>query len=150
MVAFGPSSCWLHGGASIAYLRDGMSLRIKRVYEPLAAGDGFRVLVDRVWPRGLSKERAAVDLWLREIAPSTGLRKWFGHDPARFPAFRARYREELEGEPARGLLADLALRAARGPVTLVFGAKDEAHNQAVVLAEAIEGLLAQGAPSLHP
>jgi uncharacterized protein YeaO (DUF488 family) len=106
-------------------------LRIKRVYEPPAPTDGTRILVDRLWPRGLTKERARVDLWLKEIAPSTELRRWFGHDPARWAEFQARYRAELaaNAEPVAHLRAEMA----RGPVTLVYGAKDEAHNDAIVL-----------------
>jgi uncharacterized protein YeaO (DUF488 family) len=106
-------------------------LRIKRVYEPPAPADGTRILVDRLWPRGLTKERARVDLWLKEIAPSTELRRWFGHDPARWAEFQARYRAELaaNAEPVAHLRAEMA----RGPVTLVYGAKDEAHNDAIVL-----------------
>ena len=110
-------------------------LRTKRVYEPAADGDGQRVLVDGVWPRGVTKQDAALDLWLKEIAPSTGLRKWFGHDPERWQEFQRRYRAELaENEPAVGQL--LALLKA-GPVTLLYGARDVAHNQAVALADYI-------------
>lgn len=104
---------------------------IKRIYEPPGPGDGTRVLVDRLWPRGLSKERAGVDLWLRELAPSIGLRRWFGHDPAKWEAFRTRYRAELNAHPeAVQRLADLA---RRGPVTLLYAARDQAHNNAAVL-----------------
>jgi uncharacterized protein YeaO (DUF488 family) len=106
---------------------------MKRAYEAPAPDDGVRVLVDRVWPRGLSKERARIDHWLKEVAPSTALRQWFGHDPARWTEFRRRYRAELE----RNLVPLKALRSlVRGkPATLVYGARDEQHNQAVVLAE---------------
>ena len=107
--------------------------RIKRVYEQPAAGDGFRVLVDRVWPRGLSKQDAAIDLWLKEIAPSTGLRKWFGHQPERFAEFRRRYLKELEDNAAMVELQEVA--DGRKLVTLLYGARDQQHNQAVVLAE---------------
>ncbi len=108
-------------------------LRIKRAYDPPDVEDGARVLVDRLWPRGLSKERAALTLWLKEIAPSTALRKWFGHDPARWTEFRRRYRAELmDNEDAVARLGDL-LKAGR--VTLVYGAHDTEHNQAVALAE---------------
>lgn len=110
-------------------------IRIKRVYEAPSGDDGFRVLVDRVWPRGMTKEKAAVDLWLKDVAPSTDLRKWFGHDPARWNEFRARYRAELEAQPA--LVEQLRARARNGPLTLVYSAHDEAHNQAVVLQEAL-------------
>lgn len=108
-------------------------LNIKRVYAPPSEADGQRVLVDRVWPRGISKEAASLDLWLKDIAPSTELRKWFGHDPKRFTAFRDRYRQELDGDP--DAIAQLLSLLQRGDVTLVYGAHDEVHNQAVVLAD---------------
>ena len=106
-------------------------LRIKRVYLQPEKGDGTRILVDRLWPRGLTKEKASVDLWLKEIAPSTELRKWFGHDPAKWAEFQTRYLAELRvnGEP----LARLKQEAAKGTTTLLYGAKDEQHNEAVVL-----------------
>jgi uncharacterized protein YeaO (DUF488 family) len=108
-------------------------VQVKRIYEPAARSDGFRVLVDRLWPRGVAKERAALDLWMKEIAPSTELRRWFGHDPKRWRQFKARYRAELqEHEPE---LAKLRLRARKGTVTLLFGARDAEHNEAVVLKE---------------
>ncbi len=109
-------------------------VRIKRVYAPLAPEDGYRVLVDRLWPRGLAKEAAAVDLWLKEIAPSTELRKWFGHDPARWPEFAQRYREELKTAERRAALERLreAVRD-RSVVTLLFGARDEALTHARLL-----------------
>lgn len=111
-------------------------IRIKRIYDPPAAGDGRRVLVDRLWPRGLSKDEVKVDEWLKEIAPSDELRKWFGHDPARWEEFRTRYREELKlhGE----LLERLRAEARKGTVTLLFAAKDEEHNNAVVLKELLD------------
>lgn len=112
------------------------NIGIKRVYEPAAAGDGYRVLVDRVWPRGITKERAAVDLWLKQVAPSTELRKWFGHEPARWEEFRRRYGAELDD--VRALLDDLRQHAAKAPLTLVYSARDEAHNQAVVLKQVLE------------
>ena len=110
-------------------------LRIKRVYEPQTRSDGRRILVDRLWPRGLSKKKAAVDEWMKDIAPSAELRRWFGHDPRRWPEFKRRYRHELRAH--EDLLRDISARASRGPVTLVYGARDEAHNDAVVLAAAI-------------
>lgn len=113
------------------------SIRIKRVYETATADDGFRVLVDRVWPRGVTKEKAAVDLWLKEIAPTTELRKWFGHAPERWDAFRSRYLLELAARPA--LVEDLRAQAAKGPLTLVYSARDKLHNQAVVLKQALQG-----------
>jgi uncharacterized protein YeaO (DUF488 family) len=91
----------------------------------------MRILVDRLWPRGLSKQRAKVDLWLKDIAPSTELRKWFSHDPDRWVEFQTRYRRELKSKA--DLITALKENAAKGPVTLLYGAKDEAHNQAVVL-----------------
>ncbi|MDR7447281.1 MAG: DUF488 family protein, partial [Armatimonadota bacterium] len=111
-------------------------------YEPPEPQDGFRVLVDRLWPRGLSKEAARVDLWARELAPSDRLRRWFGHDPVKWEEFRRRYREELSRSPARELVQQLAERARHGTVTLVFGARDERHNNAVVLAEVLQERLA--------
>ena len=106
-------------------------VRIKRIYDDPAPDDGARVLVDRLWPRGLTKAKAAIDRWDKEVAPSTALRQWFGHDPARWDEFRRRYREELsaEGEACDRLRA----LAETGPVTLLYGARDEAHNQAVAL-----------------
>jgi uncharacterized protein YeaO (DUF488 family) len=114
-----------------------MAVRTKRVYEPPASADGYRVLVDRVWPRGLSREKAAVDEWARELAPSTELRKWFGHKPERFDEFRRRYREELRAHEEE--LALLHRRARKQTVSLLFGARDAEHNNAVVLAELLRG-----------
>jgi uncharacterized protein YeaO (DUF488 family) len=106
-------------------------IKVKRIYEPPAPEDGKRILVDRLWPRGLAREEARVDEWLKEIAPSDELRRWFGHDPARWEEFRRRYREELA---SRGELLDrLRTEALHGAVTLLFAAKDEEHNNAVVL-----------------
>lgn len=114
-----------------------MTIKLKRVYEEPATGDGYRVLVDRLWPRGRSKEEAAVDLWMRDIAPSAELRKWYGHEVAKWPEFRRRYEEELaEREDLVGELRELERR--EGTVTLLFGAKDEEHNQAVVLGEILD------------
>jgi uncharacterized protein YeaO (DUF488 family) len=104
---------------------------VKRVYEPAAKSDGFRLLVDRLWPRGLSKENAHIDLWLREIGPSTALRKWFNHDPARWAEFQHRYDAELKEKAT--LLATIKKHAKTKPVTLLYSAKDEQHNQAVAL-----------------
>lgn len=114
------------------------NIAIKRIYESASKDDGFRVLVDRIWPRGVSKADAAVDLWAKDLAPSTGLRKWFGHDPAKWTEFKDRYRKELEDRgPA---LDDLVDKAGDGPMTLLYGAKDTEHNQAVVLKEVLGGL----------
>ncbi|HEX6457787.1 MAG TPA: DUF488 family protein [Thermoleophilaceae bacterium] len=110
-------------------------VRIKRVYDEAEAGDGYRVLIDRLWPRGISRERARLDDWARELAPSDELRKWFGHVPERFPEFRDRYREELASH--RDEVDELRRRSEKGPLTLVYGARDREHNDAVVLAELI-------------
>ncbi|WP_217915605.1 DUF488 domain-containing protein [Miltoncostaea marina] len=121
-----------------------MDIRLKRAYEPPAASDGRRVLVDRVWPRGLAREAARLDDWARDLAPSAGLRRWFGHDPDRFAGFRERYVEELRA--CRSQLADLRRTARRGTLTLVYSARDADHNQAVVLAEVLRrGLPRAGA-----
>lgn len=110
-----------------------MDLRIKRIYEKPEKEDGFRVLVDRLWPRGLTKEKAAVDLWLKEIAPSTGLRKWFGHIPEKWPEFKKKYLHELkENEEPLLILKDYL---KKGTVTLLYAAKDRVHNEAQVLEE---------------
>lgn len=119
-----------------------MTVRIKRIYDAPAEDDGYRVLVDRVWPRGLSKSKAQVDRWLKEIAPSTELRRWFGHDPSRWSEFRSRYRGELEASSA--LVEELVEKARSGPVTLLFGARDQHHNQAVVLREWLDERLGNG------
>lgn len=113
-----------------------MKLHLKRVYEQPAKGDGLRVLVDRLWPRGLTKEEAAIDLWLKEIAPSAELRRWFGHDPKKWAEFRHRYRAELGDRNEE--IETLRQHGGDGRVTLLYGAKDEAHNQAVVLKEFME------------
>lgn len=116
-----------------------MSVFLKRAYDPATRTDGERVLVDRLWPRGLSRDAARIDLWLKAVAPSTELRKWFGHDPERWPEFRKRYRAELTKDPesAEALRALRAL-CRKGKVTLVYGARDEAHNQAVVLRQVLD------------
>jgi uncharacterized protein YeaO (DUF488 family) len=112
-----------------------MDLKAKRAYEPAGADDGYRVLIDRLWPRGVSRERARLDEWARELAPSDELRRWFGHEPQRFPEFRARYRSELATH--REQLDALRRRARDEPVTLVYAARDTEHNDAVVLADVI-------------
>lgn len=119
-----------------------MDLRLKRAREPAAAADGDRVLIDRLWPRGISRERAKLDDWQKELAPSTALRKWFGHDPERFEEFRRRYIEELRGERAR--LTDLRRRARDETLTLIYSAHDTEHNDAVVLAEVLRRGLPKG------
>jgi uncharacterized protein YeaO (DUF488 family) len=110
-----------------------MTIKLKRVYEEPAKADGTRILVDRLWPRGLTKEKAHVDLWLKEVAPSTALRKWFAHDPAKWSEFKTRYRAELKQNPEQ--LALLKKAAAKGPATILYGAKDQEHNEAIVLHE---------------
>jgi Uncharacterized conserved protein len=110
-------------------------IRLKRAYEQPAAGDGLRILVDRLWPRGVSKAKAAVDRWEKDIAPSTELRKWFGHAPERWEEFRRRYTAELDQHAA--VLAELRELACEAPITLVYSAHDEAHNDAVVLREVL-------------
>jgi len=115
-----------------------MSIVIQRIYEAETQPRGYRVLVDRVWPRGISKERARLDEWLRDLAPSTELRKWFNHDPSRWDEFRARYRVELTVQ--REDLQRLKRIALQGTLVLLYGAKDTVHNQAVVLAELLQGL----------
>jgi uncharacterized protein YeaO (DUF488 family) len=112
-----------------------MDVRLKRAYEPAGVEDGYRVLIDRLWPRGVSREKAKLDAWERELAPGTELRRWFGHDPARFEEFRRRYVEELQNERPR--LAALRRRAREGTLTLVYAAHDEENNDAVVLAEVL-------------
>ncbi len=112
-------------------------VKLKRAYEPPAAHDGTRILVDRLWPRGVKKADAAIDEWIKDIAPSTALRKWFGHDPARWQEFRSRYAAEVHEHPEQ--LTKLRALARRGPITLVFSAHDEFHNDAVVLRDFLLG-----------
>jgi uncharacterized protein YeaO (DUF488 family) len=112
-----------------------MRIMLKRAYEPPAGTDGQRILVDRLWPRGLAKARAGIGLWLKDVAPSTALRQWFKHDPEKWPEFKRRYRAELEGSAA---LAELVALSRRQDVTLVYAAKDELHNDAVVLKQLLE------------
>jgi uncharacterized protein YeaO (DUF488 family) len=112
-----------------------MAVRLKRAYEPAERSDGYRVLIDRIWPRGVSKERAHLDEWARELAPSSELRRWFGHDPAKFEEFRRRYRDELAAQGEK--LRELRGRARKGTLTLVYSARDTEHNDAVVLAEVL-------------
>lgn len=111
-------------------------IRIKRVYDAPARDDGARVLVDRLWPRGIKKSDMALAAWLKDVAPTTALRKWFGHDPARWTEFQRRYRAELEKNAAD--VAELLALARKGRVTLLYSARDAEHNQAVVLAEFLD------------
>ena len=111
-------------------------MKLKRVYLPAEETDGYRILVDRLWPRGISKEKAKIDLWLKEVAPSNELRKWFGHDPERFNTFTERYKAELQ---ASGALAELRQAIQEHPnTTLLYAAHDEQHNNAIVLQELLE------------
>jgi uncharacterized protein YeaO (DUF488 family) len=112
-----------------------LTVQIKRVYEEPSEEDGTRILVDRLWPRGLTKEKARVDLWLKEIAPTNDLRKWFAHDPAKWPEFKTRYHAELKHNPEQMALLHQAI--AKAPATLLYGAKDIDHNEAVALLEVL-------------
>lgn len=114
-----------------------MDIKIKRIYDKAEQSDGTRVLVDRLWPRGVSKEEAKLDHWMKEIAPSTELRKWYDHEVSRFSEFSKRYKKELDANP--NLIKELLQQAKEKRLTLLFGAKDEKHNQAVVLKEFLEG-----------
>jgi uncharacterized protein YeaO (DUF488 family) len=116
---------------------------IKRAYDPPGRADGSRILVDRVWPRGIKRQELQINQWMREIGPSNQLRKFFGHDPARWEEFRRRYRQELESPAKARLLSELVEIARNRRLTLVYSAKDEAHNQAVVLKEVLEEKLGQ-------
>ena len=113
-------------------------LTIKRAYEPPASGDGWRVLVDRLWPRGVSKARLQLDAWVRDVAPSTDLRKWFRHDPELWDEFVRRYREELRAPEQEALIGTLSEHATRETVTLIYGARDTEHNEAVVLQNVVQ------------
>jgi len=128
----------------------GARVNLKRAYEPPAGADGHRVLVDRLWPRGLSRERLALAAWHKELAPSGALRRWFDHDPARWEEFTGRYLEELRAGEASKLLNDLVRRAAAGTITLVYTARDEERNNAVVLREEIARRLREAARRRSP
>jgi uncharacterized protein YeaO (DUF488 family) len=119
-----------------------MDIRLKRAYEPASARDGYRVLVDRLWPRGVSKKQAKLDEWAKELAPSSQLREWFGHEPSRFPEFRRRYIDELRADAPR--LTELRRRARTRTLTLVYSAHDSEHNDAVVLAEVLRRGMSKG------
>jgi uncharacterized protein YeaO (DUF488 family) len=116
--------------------RHASKIRLKRAYEPRSEDDGLRILVERLWPRGLTKEKAAIDHWPKELSPSPELRKWFGHDPAKWDEFRDRYRAELDRN--RDVIADLKAKIGSGPVTFVYAAKDEEHNSALLLKHYLE------------
>ncbi len=119
-------------------MKESLPLRVKRVYDPPSAEDGVRLLVDRLWPRGLKKEAAKLDDWLKEIAPSDSLRQWFGHDPSRWEEFRKRYSTELDGKPE--MCRAILKRTREETVTLLYGAKDEQHNNAVALLQYLQAL----------
>jgi uncharacterized protein YeaO (DUF488 family) len=119
-----------------------MDIRLKRAYDPPEPGDGYRVLIDRLWPRGVSRERAALDRWDKELAPSARLRRWFGHEPSRFEEFRRRYIDELRDQ--RPLLSALRQRARASTLTLVYAAHDTEHNDAVVIADVLRRGLPRG------
>jgi uncharacterized protein YeaO (DUF488 family) len=126
-----------------------MIVRIKRAYAPVSPGDGYRVLIDRLWPRGVSRERAHLDAWEKDLAPSTQLREWFGHEPGRYEEFRRRYIDELGAQRPR--IAELRRRAREGTLTLVYSAADTEHNDAVVLAEIVRrGFPSRARPSSGP
>jgi uncharacterized protein YeaO (DUF488 family) len=131
--AYASPACMLHE-VDPAYAT-GARIGLRRAYDPPGADEGWRVLVDRVWPRGLTRERLAIDAWEKALAPSAALRRWFGHDPARWDEFRRRFRAELAGQPEA--VAALVGKAGSGPVTLVFGARDVAHSNAVALREVL-------------
>ncbi|MCE3256451.1 MAG: hypothetical protein K0Q64_534 [Nitrobacter vulgaris] len=121
------------------------NINVKRAYEAPDTDDGTRILVDRLWPRGLRKTDAAIDRWIKGIAPSTDLRKWFGHDPARWHEFRQRYVDEIQGHPEE--LDELRACARAGRITLVFAAHDETRNNAVVLRDVLLGRISSSLPS---
>ncbi len=130
-----------------------MSARVwlRRAYEMPASNDGYRALVDRLWPRGVSREQIKIDAWPKDVAPSSALRQWYGHRPERWHEFRERYLRELDAEPAAAALNDLVHRARTGRVTLVFGARDVDHSHAQVIREAVESKLSrQGGVSRRP
>ncbi len=121
-----------------------LEIRMKRIYQPPEPVDGYRILVDRLWPRGMSKDRASIDEWMKDIAPSNELRRWFGHDASRWNRFKQRYAAELADCP--NLVERILCQARRGPVTLVYSAKNTAHNQAVVLLEFLAAELREHSP----
>ena len=116
-----------------------MPIAIKRAYEAASAEDGYRVLVDGLWPRGTTKGQLKIDAWMREIAPSASLRKWYGHKPEKWEEFRKKYRTELANPPRKVLFDELVERARKGPVTLIFAARDAERSNATVIAEIIQG-----------
>lgn len=119
-----------------------MDIQLKRVYESPEESDGYRILTDRLWPRGISREKAALDLWAKDMAPSSELRKWFGHDPEKYETFREKYLQELDHNPGKeDFLSLVKSHLKEGRVTLLYGARDRKHNQAVVLHHFLEQAL---------
>ena len=116
-------------------------MKVKRVYEKKDGSDGRRIYVDRLWPRGLSKREAEIDEWMKDLSPSADLRKWFGHEPAKFEEFKRRYRKELEAAESKARLRQIATMSEREDVTLLYSARDTEHNNAVVLAELVGALM---------
>ena len=114
-----------------------MPIALRRAYEAASASDGYRALVDGLWPRGVTKQKLRIDVWMKGIAPSASLRKWYGHKPERWDEFRSRYRAELSQPPRKALLEELVERGRKGRVTLVFGARDAEHSNAAVIGEMI-------------
>jgi len=138
----GESACYAHLLDESGRIPDRVQIYLQRAYDLTRPSIGKRILVDRIWPRGVKREQLHLDAWPRDLAPSTELRNWFGHDPKRWEEFRQRYREELK-EPGRNAeLEKLAWLASQGPITLLFGARDTEHNQAVVIRAALEEMLA--------
>ncbi len=123
-----------------------MALKIKRIYEKKSPDDGFRVFVDRLWPRGLQSDESGIDEWMKEIAPSDELRRWFRHRPERWAEFRRKYAEELDAPEKAGLVESLADRADRGNLTLLYGTRDHEHNNARVVEEAVRRCLEEPSP----
>jgi uncharacterized protein YeaO (DUF488 family) len=119
-------------------------IKLRRVYDPPEKREGYRVLVDRLWPRGVTKEGLAADAWMKELAPSHALRKWFHHDPTRFAEFARRYRKELRRPAVQPLLAEIRRRGVSGSVTLLYSARDRVHNQAIVIKKVVERAAPRG------
>jgi uncharacterized protein YeaO (DUF488 family) len=131
-------------------VKAGRKISLKRAYEPASPGDGYRVLVDRLWPRGVSKQDLPLDLWDKDIAPTPGLRQWFGHDPGKWSEFRRQYRRELSSAAQKARLRDLLASAGSRPLTLIYGAKDSLHNHAIVLREMLTNARKYPRPESRP
>jgi uncharacterized protein YeaO (DUF488 family) len=141
MSAMGEPSCYAHLLDDAGQIADPPAITIHRVYDPDLPSTGRRILVDRLWPRGVKKENLRLDAWMRELGPSDELRRWFGHDPSRWEEFRRRYRAELARPDQQARLREVARLAAEGPVVLLYSARDTVHNQAAVLKEVLEEML---------